>query len=70
MGLSLLPCLVVAQTTPDQQEQRERAQREALMRQQQRTAPDVRLSATRRTDFRHTQLPLEQPCFRLDTLRL
>lgn len=68
--LALWPCFGLAQTTLDQQEQRERAQRDALARQQQRAAPDVRLSAARNTDFHRTGLPAEQPCFRLATLRL
>lgn len=68
--LTLWPCIGLAQTTPDQHEQRERAQREALARQQQRAAPDVRLSASRNTDFHRTELPVEQRCFRLSALRL
>lgn len=62
--------MALAQTTLDQQEQRERAQRDAQARQQQQTAPDVRLSTMRSTDFHRTDLPAEQPCFRLTNLRL
>ena len=68
--IALLPCIGLAQTTLDQQEQRERAQREAQARQQQRATPDVRLTTSRGTDFHRTDLPAEQPCFRLDSVRL
>jgi hemolysin activation/secretion protein len=59
--IALLPCIGLAQTTLDQQEQRERAQREAQARQQQRATPDVRLTTARGTDFHRTDLPAEQP---------
>src|SRR5690606_22154997 len=68
--LWLWPCIGQAQTTLDQHEQRERAQRDALARQQQRAAADVRLSTARDTGFRHTSLPTERPCFPLTTLQL
>ncbi len=69
------PAHVLAQNaatlTPDQQqEQRERAQRDAQQRDALRQAPDVRLQPSLATDFRHTELPAETPCFRLDALRL
>jgi hemolysin activation/secretion protein len=69
------PSHILAQTvpaaTPDQQqEQRERAQRDAQQREELRQAPDVRLQPELATDFRHVELPKEAPCFRLDTLRL
>ena len=68
--VALLPCLGLAQTTPDRQEQRERAQREAQARQRQRATPDVRLTTARGTDFHRTDLPAERPCFRLGSVRL
>lgn len=68
--VALLPRLVPAQTTLDQQTQRERVQRDAQTRQQQRTAPSVRLSTKRSSDFHRTDLPAEQPCFDLDSVRL
>jgi len=68
--LALAPACGQAQTTLDQQEQRERAQREAQARQQQRDAPDVRLSAGRPPGLHRIDLPAEQPCFRLDSVRL
>jgi hemolysin activation/secretion protein len=59
-----------AQSIADQQEQRERAQRQAQQFQQLRSAPDVRLEGAFATDYHQTTLPGETPCFRLDTLTL
>ncbi|WP_064504873.1 ShlB/FhaC/HecB family hemolysin secretion/activation protein [Frateuria defendens] len=58
-----------AQAAQDQ-EQRERAERQAEQRERQRTAPDVRLQARTSGDYRQLALPQESPCFHLKTLRL
>lgn len=75
--LALLACLspVASAQTPtlDQQEQRERTEREAREREQRQAVPDVAQPAVegeRISDYSRTDLPLETPCFRLDTLRL
>lgn len=51
--------------TLDQQEQRDRAQREAQARLEQQQQPDVRLNSVPVTDFRRTDVPVEAECFRL-----
>jgi hemolysin activation/secretion protein len=56
--------------TLDQQEQRDRAQREAQARQDQQQQPDVRLDAARATDFHRTDIPDEAGCFRLSRVVL
>ncbi|MGP1666283.1 MAG: ShlB/FhaC/HecB family hemolysin secretion/activation protein [Rhodanobacter sp.] len=68
--IALLPCLGLAQTSLDQQEQRDRAQRDAQQREQLRSAPDVRLQAPQATDYRQSALPVEAPCFKVASLRL
>ncbi|UPG94223.1 ShlB/FhaC/HecB family hemolysin secretion/activation protein [Luteibacter aegosomatissinici] len=56
--------------TLDQQEQRDRAQREAQARQDQQQQPDVRLDATRATDFHRVDVPNEAGCFRVSRVAL
>lgn len=65
-GLLLYWGVAHAQTTPGQQEQRERAQRQAEQRQRLQEAPDVRLQTEVRTDYHSTTLPQETPSFRID----
>ncbi|UPG89879.1 hypothetical protein L2Y96_21220 [Luteibacter aegosomaticola] len=48
----------------DQQEQRDRAQREAQARQQQQAQPDVRLDSGHATDFRRADVRVERCCAR------
>jgi hemolysin activation/secretion protein len=57
-------------TTLDQQEQRDRAQREAGSREARQAAPDVRLGAMRHADFKRTDLPVEANCFRIGRVEL
>jgi len=64
------PSLLHAQTTTAQQEQRERAQRQAQQREALRSAPDVRLPAGQAFDYHLTTVPAETPCFRIDTVQL
>ena len=59
-----------AQTTTAQQEQRERAQRQAQQREALRLAPDVRLVAGNAFDYHLTTVPAETPCFRIDVVQL
>lgn len=54
----------------DSQAQRDRAQREALDREQQKAQPDVRLGPVRATDFRRIDVPVERECFPLSSLVL
>jgi hemolysin activation/secretion protein len=57
-------------TTLDQQEQRDRAQREAEAREARQAAPDVRLGGARHADFKRTDLPVEATCFRIGRVDL
>lgn len=66
----VLPCGLHAQTTTAQQEQRERAQRQAQQRETLRSVPDVRLPAGAPLDYRLTTVPAETPCFRIDVVQL
>lgn len=59
-----------AQSIAGQQEQRERAQRDAERREQQRTEPDVRLQESLAPGYRQIGIPRETPCFQLATLIL
>jgi len=61
---------VHAQSVPDQQAQRDRAQRQAQQLQQLQSAPDVRLQGALATDYHHLVLPAEAPCFHIETLTL
>ena len=71
LGLLLGTNASQAQTTLDQQEQRERAQREAQARQQQQATPDVRLGGeTGAPDFHRIDLPRETPCFQIHSVHL
>ncbi|WP_329742896.1 ShlB/FhaC/HecB family hemolysin secretion/activation protein [Dyella sp. A6] len=70
LAMGLVPCVLHAQTTTAQQEQRERAQRQAQQREALRSAPDVRLSGKNAFDYRLTTVPSETPCFRIDVVQL
>ncbi|TAM95138.1 MAG: ShlB/FhaC/HecB family hemolysin secretion/activation protein, partial [Rhodanobacteraceae bacterium] len=59
-----------AQTPTVEQEQRERAQRQAQQREALRSAPDVRLRAGQAFDYHLTTVPAETPCFRIDVVRM
>lgn len=59
-----------AQTITAQQEQRERAQRQAQQREALRSAPDVRLRAGQAFNYHLTTVPAETPCFRIDGVQL
>lgn len=59
-----------AQTPTAQQEQRERAQRQAQQLEALRLAPDVRLRAGQAFDYHLTTVPAETPCFRIDAVQL
>ncbi|TAN02673.1 MAG: ShlB/FhaC/HecB family hemolysin secretion/activation protein [Rhodanobacteraceae bacterium] len=59
-----------AQTPTAQQEQRERAQRQAQQRDALRSAPDVRLRTGQAFDYHLTTVPAETPCFRIDSVYL
>lgn len=67
---SAVSCVLHAQTPTAQQEQRERAQRQAQQREALRAAPDVRLRAGRAFDYHLTSVPAETPCFRIDGVRM
>jgi hemolysin activation/secretion protein len=71
-ALALPLCLAPAhaQSIAGQQEQRERAQRDAQQRADLRAAPDVRLQSASSSDYRQLALPAETPCFRLRTIAL
>ncbi|WP_250626601.1 ShlB/FhaC/HecB family hemolysin secretion/activation protein [Pinirhizobacter soli] len=67
----LISPAVHAQLSLDQQEQRDRAQREARARQAQQEAPDVRLDVPASPyRWRQTTLPVEAICHRLDAIIL
>ncbi|HEX7816431.1 ShlB/FhaC/HecB family hemolysin secretion/activation protein [Dyella sp.] len=67
----MFPWLACAQSvTPDTQEQRERAEREAHQREREREAPDVRLGSPGTGDFHRIDLPREQACFTLRSIHL
>ena len=71
LGVLLISPALHAQLSPDQQEQRDRAQREARARQAQQDAPDVRLDAPASPyRWRQTTLPVEAACHRLDAIIL
>jgi hemolysin activation/secretion protein len=67
----MLSSSVYAQFSPDQQEQRDRAQREARARQAQQQAPDVRIEGpASHYQWRQTTLPVEEGCHRLAAIHL
>ena len=66
----LAASMAQAQTSLEQQEQRERTQRQAEQREQLQAAPDVRLQKRPSTQYLETALPSEQPCFRIVQLSL
>ena len=71
LGVMMFSPALQAQLSPDQQEQRDRAQREARARQAQQDAPDVRLDAPESPyRWRQTTLPVEAACHRLDAILL
>jgi len=71
LGVLLISPALHAQLSLDQQEQRDRAQREARARQAQQDAPDVRLDTpTSPYRWRQTALPVEAVCHRLDAIIL
>jgi hemolysin activation/secretion protein len=57
-------------TTLDEQQQRERTQRQAQERQLRDQSPDVRLGQHTATDFHDTDLPKEDACVELHSIRL
>lgn len=71
LGVLLISPALHAQLSLDQQEQRDRAQREARARQAQQDAPDVRLDTPASPyRWRQTALPGEAVCHRLDAIIL
>lgn len=71
LGVMMLSPALHAQLSPDQQEQRDRAQREARARQAQQDAPDVRLDTPASLyHWRQVTLPIEATCHRLEVITL
>lgn len=71
LGMMMISPVLHAQLSPDQQEQRDRAQREARARQAQQDAPDVRMDAPASLyTWRQLTLPVEAICHRLEAITL